>query len=175
MSNFDFKNISENLYEYEEQIELLLSSLTTEKELFKTFDKEMIMRAQLVIAVFDNQKMIGITGFEKKYFLYKSFSLVRKDYQKLGVGAFLFLRRIQEARKKYNLILNMVNPENKMSIQMTQTQGGKYLGKRYNHVYLMVPLNKRGHFLFYFLKIIFPLLLMWDIFESGWQKLKTAN
>lgn len=175
MNKLQFKNISENLDQYEGQIELLLNSLTSEKEFFITFDKKVIMRADLVIAAFDGQTMIGITGFEKKYFLHKSFSMVRKDYQKLGVGAFLFLRRIEEARKRYDIILNMVNPQNTLSIQMTETQGGKYLGKRYDHVYLMLPLNKKGFFIFYLLKIGFPILILWDIFESGWQKIKTAN
>ena len=62
MNKLQFKNISENLDQYEGQIELLLNSLTSEKEFFITFDKKVIMRADLVIAAFDGQTMIGITG-----------------------------------------------------------------------------------------------------------------
>lgn len=164
-------NITDNLHGYDRQIDKFLANLTSEKALFKSFDKEMILDSVMVVCILDNDNIAGIAGLEKRFLFEKSYIMISKNYQGQNLGEKLKLFQTDEARKSnFNIIGNTSRNSNNRMNQLSYKIGCKLLGIRDGHTYFLMPLNKKGWVLYFLFISIFPLVKIKDKISFYFKK-----
>ena len=124
------------------------------------------MKSELVLVAMDSKEIIGIAGLERKYLIPRTYIILKREYQGKGLGTRFKLKLLAEARKKHNIITAVVEEKNLRSIKANLKAGAKIAGKRENLCYLFwIPRNIKGLFLYYSIKIVFPILKTVDIFR----------
>ena len=153
MPDIRFESIHSNIDEFQHQIDAFFKSLDTEREFFRTADKEMILKSELLIAAIDQQSIVGLASLVKRWPVHKAYTVVKKEYQTKGIGGFLYLKRNVLAKSRFNLALSFINPENTRSLEINSDMGSRNVGKRFGGLYMALPYNRKGLLL---LLLLFP-------------------
>jgi L-amino acid N-acyltransferase YncA len=155
-------NITMQKNMYKSHIENFLDSLDDEKKYFK-LDRERFSKFELTLAAFDNDnKIIGLAGLECKLGFVRTLISICKECQGEGLGKKLLLQLIIEAKKKYNIILAVTEEENYRAENLHYSIGFKKVGKKENLVYSFKPLNFKGLLVYYFFRMVFPIIKILD-------------
>lgn len=158
----NFKNITNHLSEHYNHIDLFVRELDSEKQFFDLTTAR-IMRCEIVIIALGDNKIIGIAAVERKYGIARSLMMVKKDFQGKGFGKQFMVALLGEAKNTHNMIMAIVDDKNIMSMRMHLAKGYRIVGKRGKLCYIMNPLNKKGLFLYYLIKILFPIMKAVDL------------
>ena len=161
----NFVNITDNLSGYRNGIDIFLNQLDSEKELFQVTTAR-VMKSELVLVAMHSNEIIGIAGLERKHGFGRDYIVVRKDYQGKGFGKRFFLKLVAEAKEnKYNIIMAVIDEVNIGALKLDRAAGYRRVGKRGNLFYSFKPLNIKGLFLYYLIKVTFPILKVVDVFR----------
>ena len=159
-----YNNITDTLDEYKDEINLFIEKLGSEKKYFD-ITTERIMKSVIVSIATDNNKIFGISGIERKYGVLRNYIILLKEYHRGRFGTQLYLHMLEEAKTKCNIIMSVVKENNIVALKAAESQDFRKSGKRGNLYYLWKPLNTKGVFIFYLIKILFPLVKIVDIFR----------
>jgi hypothetical protein len=171
-------NITDKFNDYKNKIDIFLRKLDIEKEYFPTIDKSIKNSKIIIIAVNnDNAEVIGVAGVEKTRYFYRSYILMLKDYQGMGIGKSMYMELFNALkRNKRKIVLAIVNRGNMKSLKMHIKLGYKLVGIRWNFYYLYKPLSIHGIILFYLIKAIFPFVVIADsLYENIYLPKKTIK
>lgn len=161
----DIINITKEKNRYKELINYFIESLHEEKQYFK-LDKKRFAEFKLTIAAFSDGKIVGLAGFERKVVFLRSLIMVKKEYQGIGLGKYLYQKLMDEARKEhYSIILGATSENNYKAQKLHYSVGYKYAGKKDNLIYFINPLNLKGQIIYYLIRIVFPVLRMVEYFR----------
>ena len=160
----DIKNITYNLSKHQVQLNSFLNSLNSELDFFK-LDINRIKNSESVFIVTIESKIIGVAGFERKYYIIRPYLLVKKDYQGKQIGKRALLHLLDEAKKKHKIFMALIDGQNIPSLNLFIKIGFELAGKKDNLHYLIYSFNNRGKFLYYLIKTMFPILKIVDIFR----------
>ena len=159
-----YNNITDKLDEYNDEIDLFIEKLGHEKKYFDITTKRIMQSVIVFLAIYNNET-IGIAGIERKYGMLRNYVTIIKEYQKGGLGPRFTLHMLEEAKKTCNIILAIVEENNYGALKGGAAIGFKKVGQRENLCYILKPLNKKGVFLFFLIKLLFPAVKLVDIFR----------
>lgn len=142
-----------------------ISGLDKEKKHIN-LDIDRVLRSKMVLVAMDQNKIIGIAGFESKYKIFRSYIIVKKGYQRRGIGHLLLEKLLTDGNAKYGLVVARVERENEKSIKFHERKGYQMVGKRRRIVYMMKPLSFNGLFLCHLFTIFFPFFHVLDFLRS---------
>ena len=160
----DIINITGNADSYRDLITSFLSDLDGEKEYFPEIEK-CIKTSELILVAVDrtHNGIVGISGAERIHGIARSYVMIKKDYQGDGIGKRLYLGVINEVRKRgKGIVMAFVEKENIRSLKMHIRLGYRMVGSRWKFFFLFKPLTFKGMWLFYLIKMIFPLIVLKD-------------
>lgn len=150
-----------------EEIEKLLSELNDELKYFRiTIDR--VKKSKWIIPEYINGKLVGIAGIEKKFGIVRSWTIVKKEYWKKGIGSKLINMRKERCLedKSCNILLGIVKRNNIASIKNITEQGYMLCGRRGNLFYYFQPITQLGKVMTFIIKIIFPITKIIDKFRK---------
>jgi GNAT superfamily N-acetyltransferase len=170
-------NITDNFNDYKDKIELFIKNLDTEKEYFPMIERSVINSKLIFIAINGKGEIVGIAGSEKSRFFLRTYILIQKDYQGKGVGKIIYTKLLSELKKQQKkIILAVINKGNKRSLKMHIKLGYRFVGIRGDLYYLFKPLSIESNILFYFIKAIFPFVIIVDsLYEKIYLPQKTIK
>jgi hypothetical protein len=161
MKNIIFVTIasSKEWDKYNAELCTFFADLDVEKKFFTYLNMEYVKKSDFMIAAFDGDKIVGVAGVETTHLIaHKGYVGAKKEYQKIGLGAFLSMQRNNEAKKRYDLIILKIDKNNIVTQKMSRARGYKVLGRRFSDDYLALPFNSRGVFLFNLLRLLLPIV-----------------
>lgn len=157
----EFIVLNDNVEKYKEQLSDFLNKLNSEKKYFEP-TLERFIKSEIVIALM-NDEIYGIAGLEKKYSIYRNYLMLNKSCHGKGYGKSLLLRLLSESKKKSNILMALINNKNVISLKLHQSLNYKAIGNRGSLIYLLKPLNRKGWFLFYIIKMFFLFFRLGDV------------
>jgi len=162
--DIQYENISNQLTINYTRLTRFLDELDSEREFFHV-TIERVLNSALVILAFDNEKVIGITGLEKKWGIMRSYVVVKKDYQGKRIAENLYNERLKHTSSiKCNIILAVVEKRNLKSINHCISRGYRFGGEYWGNLrYYYLVLNFRGYMQYIALRLINPLLRLINI------------
>ena len=122
--NISFVDLTPNIDEHRDKIDIFLKNLDTEKEFIGLSVKRLIT-SELVIAAMHKNEIIGISGLRKKHGISRRYTLLRRDYQGKGLGKKISSKILIRAKKDHNIIMAVIDDENLRSLKMDLSMGFK--------------------------------------------------
>jgi phage-related holin len=157
-----YRNITKEIYTYQDRIKQFLDELNEEKKYFKLTLRR-ILRSVLVIISTLNDQIVGITGLEKKWGIIRGYVVVKNQYQGMRIAETLFKERMrQSSGLKCNLIMAVVEKGNTRSINHCISRGYRTGGRWGNLLYYFLVLNYKGYLQYILIRILFPFLKLTD-------------
>ena len=153
---------TEGFNQYRAQLASFFDSLDTERRYFSYLNMDYVSKSDFILIALDGDKVVGVAGVETTHLIaHKAYVGVKKEYQ-TGLGAFLSLKRNNEARKRYHFIMLKIDPDNDASQKMNRVLGYRELGRRYSDDYFVMPFSHWGLCLYYALKLSLPAVYVFD-------------
>ena len=150
-----------------EEIEGFFGELNDELNYFNlTIDR--VKKSKWVIPEYRNGRMVAIAGIEKKLGIVRSWTIVKKEYWKKGIGSKLINKRKEKCLedKSCHVLLGVVDRNNIASIKNITKQGYVLCGKRGNLLYYFQPITLFGKVMTFIIKILFPISKIIDRFRK---------
>jgi RimJ/RimL family protein N-acetyltransferase len=150
-----------------EEIQEFFSELNDELNYFSiTIDR--VKKSKWIIPEYRNEKLIAIAGIEKKLGIVRSWTIVKKEYWKKGIGSKLINKRKEKCLedKSCHVLLGVVDRNNIASIKNITKQGYVLCGKRGNLLYYFQPITLPGKVMTLIIKILFPIAKIIDRFRE---------
>lgn len=163
MKDIHYINITSQLAHQSVNIKDFIDALGSEMIFFE-ITLERMLNSVLVILALHQDKIIGITGLEKKWGIMRSYTIVKKDYQRMRIAEELFHERMrQSSGLNCNLIMAVVDKGNILSCNHCVSRGYRLVGERWGRLrYYFLPLNFKGNLQYSMIKWLFPLLRFID-------------
>jgi len=149
------------------EIEVFLNELNDELNHFNiTIDR--IKKSKWIIPEYRNEKLVAIAGIDKKLGIVRSWTIVKKEYWKKGIGSNLVYKRKQKCLedKSCHVLLGIVERNNIASIKNITKQGYILCGRRGNLRYYFQPITLLGKVMTFIIKITFPIIRIIDKFRK---------
>jgi RimJ/RimL family protein N-acetyltransferase len=162
--NISFVDLTPNIEKYRDKIDIFLKDLDTEKE-FIGLNVKRLIKSELVFAALHKNEIIGISGLQKKHGISRRYTVLRRDYQGKGLGKKFSSKILAHAKKDHNIIMSVIDENNLRALKMASSMGYKKAGRRRDLLTLLLPLNFKGFFLFYLIRLLFPLYRFLDVFR----------
>ena len=125
------------------------------------------MHSVLVVLALHNEEIIGITGYEKKWGIIRTYVVVKNEYQGMRIAENLFKERMRLTfGLKCNLIMAVVEKGNIKSVNNCISRGYRLGGERWGKLkYFFLVLNFKGYLEYLMIKSLYPLLKLIDSFR----------
>lgn len=150
-----------------EIVEKFLGELKDELKYFNiTLDR--VKKANWIIGEYRYGKLVGIAGIEKKLGIVRSWTIVKKEHWKKGIGSKLVKKRREKCLKdrSCHVLLGVVEKNNIPSIKNIIKQGYLFCGRKGNLLYYFQPITSVGKLMILILKVIFPITKIIDRFRK---------
>jgi hypothetical protein len=164
IEDIEFKNITGFEPVYYSKLEKFIDNLE-EETIFLPITFQRVINSVLIFGAFHNNEIVGLGGVEKKYGIFRSYTIVNKKYHRLKIGKNLNILKIDTTFRYINFLLSIIDERNSKSIRMITSFGFKQIGKRQKLNYYGKYVNIGGLLLFYFIKVTFPFLILFDRFR----------
>jgi len=165
------ENITTKISNYRNELEEFVSVLESEKKYYRSFGVDTLVNAELLFIEKRDNKIIGVGGLWRRYGISRPFAVIRKEYQRKGLGKKFDLNTLKEARCDHNFVMGIVYIKNKAQLKNLFSMSYKIAGDRFNSVYYVVaPFNTRGQIFYYALRGMFIFLKIYDFFTSSKSK-----
>jgi len=163
MMKLEYRNITKDLDYYADTINKFLGELDDEKKYFGLKLERVLESKLVIVAIFDDQ-IVGITGFESKMGIIRSYVVVKKQFHGMRIAENLFKERMRQSSSlKCNLVMAVVEKDNIKSINHCYSRGYRLGGVRGNLLYLFFIINYTGYLQYMLIRILFPFLKLTDI------------
>jgi hypothetical protein len=163
MESLHFEKISTNISYYEESIKQFLSTLNSEMK-YIAISIERIMGSRSLIAVYDGPQIVGLTGLEKRLFIFCTYVILNKKYQGKGLGKKLTVSLLKDASTLSRFIFSVMLIENIKSFHQHISAGAKLIGTRKGAYYLYwVPSGHYGFLYYWLVRLAFPFIKLYDL------------
>ncbi len=163
---FEYKKLTTITREDEQQLYDFLLHLDSEKKFFN-LTMARIINLELLLVILEDNKIIGVSGFERKHLIPRGIIMIRKEYHNKGLGKQFMTKLLNEAKTdSYGFIMAVIEEMNTDAFKLHFSTGYCRCGKRGNLHYLVKPLNTQGAMVFNIFKILFPLLNFFDYLQS---------
>lgn len=138
-------------------------SLEEERAYFK-ISFQRILNADLIIPEYHDGKLIALAAIEKKYGIVRSWTIVKKEYWRKGIGSRLMTKRLERLKKDRtcHVLLGIIEKKNIAAIKNVTKHGYKFVGRRGNLLYYSLPVSFWGYGKIFFMQGMFPLVGILD-------------
>ncbi len=163
MSIISIIKISRGKHKYKEIISDFRDCLSNEAK-FIYIPLDRIIKAHTLFVAMDGEKIVGVSGLEKKYGIVLSkFIIINKNYQGEKFSRQLTKTLINESLKNNLFIMAVNDVRNIKAWKHNIATGAKIIGQRQNLYHLFwFQSGVKGKMIFHFLKLIFPLVKIVD-------------
>jgi len=156
------ENITNNLIRHKKKIEHFINTLQDEKKYFN-LNTDRLMKWEFVLIKQVDNEIIAVAGLEKKLSIFRDNVIVKAAYQRKGQGRKILCELIDQTKERYTLLMAVISEHNLASLELHFKTGYKMIGRRQSLDYLAKPINRKGTFLYYLLKTLFPLIKVADL------------
>jgi hypothetical protein len=163
-SKIDIRNITGDVNRYRDLIDTFLHGLDREKTFFNLTTERVIKSHRVMIAL-ERNRIIGISGLERKYGFLRSYVMLGRKHQGRGLAKLLYTHKIQKTGRKPSIVMGIIDEKNYRAIRLNVKLGYRFCGKRGKLLYFFRPLNPGGTVVFNMMKIIFPAIRLMDSFR----------
>lgn len=157
IDNIIYTDITGTLSRYADQLSLFIELLSEEKRYFK-LDMARVYRSELIVIAETKGEIVGIVGIERKFFLPRSYIMLKSDYHGRALGRIFILKLMDLLEKKrYHLVMALTDENNIPGLRLHATTGYRICGKRQNLYYQIKTLDDIGRLSFPMIRLAIPI------------------